>query len=178
MTLRACRRLFIVGVVLVVVQLGLLEQVTIDGAHPDAFLMFVIAAGLVAGAQHGAVVGFITGLVADLFVVTPFGLSSLCYVLVAFCVGLLGTIPTGRAPRTYQVAVAVLARVAGTLLFAGLLALLGQPHLPRSELVDVVLVVAIGNAVLALPATAVMGWIFQGSGRTPQLAVVEGGALR
>ena len=83
MTLRTWARLAVVVLAAVLVQVGLLNQIVIGGAHPDAFLMLAISAGLVAGPQRGAILGFTLGLVADVFVQTPYGLSSLCYVLVA-----------------------------------------------------------------------------------------------
>ena len=160
LTLRTWRRLFIVGVVIVVVQVGLLQQVTVANVHPDAFLLVAICAGLVAGPQAGAVVGFVTGLVADLFVVTPYGLSALCYVLVAFTVGQTAALPGGRAPHLFKVVTAFLGSIGGTLLYLGLAILVGQPHLARAQLVDVLAVVSVANAVLAVPGVAVMRWAF------------------
>lgn len=179
MTLRTFRRLIVVGGIVLIVQLGVLERVSIGSAHPDAFLLFAIAAGLVGGAQQGAVVGFATGLVADLFVITPYGMSSLCYVLVAFGAGLLASMPPGRAPLTFRIGATVLASIAGVLLFAGLLVLVGQPHLPRTQLVDAVVIVSIVNALGAVPAASALQWAFAtatASGR--ELAATGGSALR
>jgi rod shape-determining protein MreD len=160
MTLRSWRRLFVVGVVVVVLQVGLLDGILIGGAHPDIFLLTAICAGLVAGPQTGSIVAFVVGLVADLFVVTPFGLSSLCYVLVAFTVGYLASLPGGRAPHAFRVVVAFVASIGGTLLYEGLLLVVGLPHMPKAELADVVLVVSVANAILAVPAVAVTRWVF------------------
>lgn len=165
MTLRIWRRLFIVGFVVLVVQLGVLQQITIAGAHPDAFLLIAICAGLVAGPQAGAIVGFVTGLVADVFLVTPFGLSALCYVLVAFALGLSSSLQAGRAPYLFQVVAVFVASLGGTLLFQVLAILVGQPHLARSQLVSVLLVVSVANAILALPAAAAMRWVFAATSR-------------
>lgn len=179
MNLRTWRRLFVVGFVVMIVQVGVLDAISVGGAHPDGFLLFAIAAGLIAGAQHGAVIAFVTGLVADLFVPTPFGLSALCYVIVAFGVGLAAALPGGRGPRLYHMTVTFVASVGATLLFAALLALLGQPHLPRNELLDVVLVVSVANAVLAVPAVAAMHWAFGGAGQSSRdLLTTTGIAVR
>ncbi|MGO9195850.1 MAG: rod shape-determining protein MreD [Acidimicrobiales bacterium] len=170
MTLRAWRRLFVVGFAVLILQVGIFQQVDIAGAHPDAFLLVAIAAGLVAGPQLGAIVGFVTGLVADLFVVTPFGLSSLCYVLVAFTVGLAASLPGGRAPHAFRLVATLVASIGGTLLYAGLAVLIGQPHIPRGELVNVLLVVGIANTILAVPAILALGWAFSGSAQARELA--------
>jgi rod shape-determining protein MreD len=164
MTLRTWRRLFVVGSAILVVQVGILQQVLVSGAHPDTFLLVAICAGLVAGPQYGAIVGFVTGLVADLFVMTPFGLSSLCYVLVAFAVGHLAGLPGGRAPFTFRVVAAFVASIGGSLLYGGLSVLVGQPHLAGNQLVNVVIVVSVANAVLAIPTVALMRWVFSNAG--------------
>ncbi len=176
MTLRTWRRLFVVGFAVVIVQVGLLQQVVIGSAHPDTFLLMAVCAGLVAGPQYGAVIGFVTGLVADLFVVTPYGLSSLCFVLVAFAVGYLAAVPGGRAPYTFRVVTSFLASIGGVLLYAGLSILLGQPHVPRGELVNVVAVVSVANAILAVPAVALMRWVFSSAGHAGRELAGTGGA--
>lgn len=174
MTLRTWWRLAAIGLVAVVVQVAVLNQIEVGGAHPDLFLCVAIGAGLVAGAQQGAVVGFAAGLVADLFTVTPYGLSALTFVLVAFFVGLLAALPAGRGSLAFRVVATFGASIAGTLVYAGLLILLGQPHLPRSELAGVVAVVSVANAVLALPVTGAMGWAFAGGTGARELAPAGG----
>jgi rod shape-determining protein MreD len=175
-TLRTWRRLFVVGFAVMIVQVGLLQQIVVGSAHPDAFLLMAVCAGLVAGPQYGAVVAFVTGLVADLFVVTPYGLSALCFVLVAFGVGYLAALPGGRAPYTFRVVTAFVASIGGTLLYAGLSILVGQPHAPRGELVNVVAVVSVANAVLAIPAVALMRWVFSSAGQPGRELAGAGGA--
>ncbi len=176
MTWRIWTRLVVLGLVCVVVQVGILDRVQLGGAHPDAWLLVAIVAGLVAGPQQGAVVAFLAGLVADLFVVTPFGVSSLCYVLVAFAVGILAPLGSGRVTHGSQVVIAFVASVVGSLLYEGILTLLGQPHLARGQLVNVLAVVSIANAVLVLPANAAMTWVFAKSGASQREFGAAGGS--
>ena len=110
MTMRTWGRLGIIVLAAVLVQVGVLNQIVIGGAHPDVFLLLAISAGLVAGPQRGAVMGFTLGLVADVFVQTPYGLSSLCYVLVAFAVGLAAGMVAARPTFGFQAAAALLSR--------------------------------------------------------------------
>lgn len=158
MTLRAWSRLVPVVVLAVVVQVTVVNSIVISGAHADVMLVLAIAAGLAAGPQRGAVIAFVVGLVADLFLPTPFGLSALCYVLVAFAVGLASSLPAGRAPLGFQLAAALLGGIGGTLLYAGLAALIGQPSLPRGELATVVVVVTTGCVLLIAPAYRLLEW--------------------
>lgn len=178
MTGRVWRRLFVVGFVVVLLQLCAFQQFVLGGVHPDTFLLLAICAGLVAGPQSGAVVGFITGLVADLFMPTPYGLSALCFVLVAFGVGLTAPLQDGRAPHLFQVVTVFVASVGGTLLYEILMVLIGQPRLPAGQLGDVVVVVSIANAILALPAVAATRWVFAVQARPGREISPAGGALR
>ena len=70
------------------------------------FLTVAVATGLVTGAEGGALMGFAVGMVADLFVQTPLGLSALTFSLVGFTVGSLqnSMLRTSRwiAPITVQ----------------------------------------------------------------------------
>ncbi len=165
MSVQAWARFAVVLIVAAVVQVGLLNSVQVAGAHPDVFLLIAVVAGLLRGPQKGATMGFFTGLVADLFVATPYGLSSFCFVLVAFSVGLAAGLPGGRAPYSFRVMTAVLGGIGGTLLFAGLETLIGQPHPDVRQLAAICGVVALGNAVLVVPTVAIV-----------QRAVPSGGA--
>jgi rod shape-determining protein MreD len=158
MTLRTWGRFALVVLVAVVVQVGVLDQVAVGGAHADLFLLLAISAGLVAGPQRGAVMAFALGLVADAFVQTPFGLSSLCYVLVAFAVGLASQALPGEPTLGFQLAAALLGGVGGSLLFAGLGALIGQPSVPRHEFVLIAVVVASGCVLLAHLMYRLLEW--------------------
>lgn len=179
MTLRTWRRLFVVGFAVLVLQVGVFQQLAIMGAHPDAWLLFAIAAGLVAGAQNGAVIGFVAGVVADLFVVTPFGLSALCFVLVAFIVGITASIPGGRAPHLFRVVSTFIAAIGGTWLYAGLEMLIGQPHVPQGQLIDATVVVSVSAAVMAVPATALIQWALSaGTGPREFVGLAGGSATR
>ena len=51
-------------------------------------LLLPIAAGYAAGPDRGAVFGFFAGLVADLFLPTPFGLSALVGCLLGYATGI------------------------------------------------------------------------------------------
>jgi rod shape-determining protein MreD len=178
-TLQAWGRLGVVALIAVVVQVGVLNGIVVAGAHPDLFLLLAISAGLAAGPQRGAVMAFALGLVADLLVQTPYGLSSLCYVLVAFAVGLAAGTTSGRPPLGFRLATALLGGVGGTLLYAGLGNLIGQPSIPRHQIAVIVLVVTAGCVVLAAPAYRMLEWTVEvapGAHRDP--AAFAGGSAR
>jgi rod shape-determining protein MreD len=156
--MRMWGRLALVAFAAVIVQVGLLNQIVIAGAHPDLFVLLAISAGIVAGPQRGAVIAFALGLVADIFVQTPYGLSSLCFVLVAFAMGMVVSTLPGRPTVGFQLAAAALGGVGGTLLFAGLGTLIGQASVSRHQLVIVSVVVAAGCVLLAPLTHKIFEW--------------------
>ena len=152
-----------VGLVLaatLVLHLTLLSRLQIEDVRPDALLLVALMAGLIAGPERGAIVGFCAGLLADLFLLTPFGLSALAYCLVGFAVG---SLQTGilRAAWWIPVATAAVASAAGVVLYAVLGAMVGQPQFVSPHLAVVAAVVAFMNGALAPAASRVVGWAFR-----------------
>jgi len=164
-TATAWARLVLVLLGAVVLQVAVVDQLVVLGAHADVMVLLAGAAGLVAGPQRGAVVGFAVGLAADLIVPTPFGLSSLAFVLVGFAFGLLRLAPSAREARSVQLAACVLAGAAGTVLYALLGALIGQSGMLGRTGLDAVVVVTLGSLVLAWPALGAIRWVFEGTDR-------------
>ena len=70
----------------------------VDGVAPDLMLLCAVCAGLVGGPDAGALIGFGSGLVSDLFLQsTPFGLSALAACLAGFVVAGPAVSCCGRA---------------------------------------------------------------------------------
>lgn len=143
-----------------VVHLTLLSRLRLDNVRPDALLLIAVMAGLVAGSERGAIVGFCAGLLADLFLQTPLGLSALTYCLVGFAVG---SLQTGilRAAWWIPVVTALVGSIAGTVLYAVLGAMVGQLDFVSPRLVVIALLVGFMNAALAPAAIRLVTWVFR-----------------
>jgi rod shape-determining protein MreD len=138
----------------------------------DGLLLVAVCAGLAGGARTGAWIGFGTGLLADCFLVTPFGLSALAYGLVGWVVGSLA----GRLlrPGWWVLPATVLgASAGGVLVFAALGALLGEDGLVTGRLLGVAAGVGVLNALLGPAALAATRWAV-GPGRRAA-PLLEGG---
>jgi rod shape-determining protein MreD len=150
-------RLPLVLLLVLVVQKSLLEDVHLHDVRPDALLLLAVCAGLVAGPETGALVGFTAGLVSDLFVLAPLGLSALVFALVGYAVGALRT--TLIRESWWLAPVTALVGCAGGVVLYGLLgAVVGQTQFVRPQLVTTALLVALMDAVLAVPVTRLTGW--------------------
>ncbi len=140
-----------------VLQLSLFSRFSYEGARPDLMVLVAVAAGVVAGREQGAGVGFAAGLAIDLFLATPLGLSALVYTVIGYAAGGAGS----TVVRTSRwITPLLVGGVSGAAMVAYALvgAVLGEPTLEGPPLTAIVVVVAGLNAVLATPAVRAMRW--------------------
>jgi rod shape-determining protein MreD len=141
----------------VVLHTAVLPQLRPFQVGADGLLLVAVCAGLAGGSRAGAWIGFGTGLLADCFLATPFGLSALAYGLVGWAVGSLA----GRLlrPGHWVLPATVFgASAGGVVLFAVLGAALGEDGLLTGRLLGVALLVGLLNALLGPAALAATRW--------------------
>ena len=154
--------LLLVGVT--VVQTALAADLRVAGVAPDLMALIAILAGLAGGAEAGAVMGFFSGLLMDMFLAsTPVGLSALTYCVIGAIVG------AGRASvmpeRSLVVPViALFATASAVLMFVAFGEILGQGQLlsaGHTWFFRVVVIESGWNLVLSLP----LGWLYARAAR-------------
>lgn len=138
-------------------QIAVAPWLTVAGVQADLLLVVALAAGLAGGPERGARVGFVAGLLWDLLVAGPFGLSALVYCLAGHFVGsaqrsVVG--PTWWAP----IPGAFIAAGAAVLAYAGLGVGLGHTEWLSSDTLVIAAVVATTAALLILPAIRILSW--------------------
>lgn len=138
-------------------QYTLFSQFRIAGVSADLFLVVAIAAGIVAGSERGAVIGFVCGICLDLLIVTPFGLGAISGLAAGLVAGLLEG-ATIHSARWLTAAIAFISSGVGVLAFAVAGALLGQPDLLSLRVLTVMVVVGASSAFLVFPAVRVCRW--------------------
>lgn len=155
------RLAFVVSVALVLHQ-SLFVTVRFGDAHPQVMLLVAVVGGLLAGAERGALIGFTAGLVADLFVQTPLGLSALTFALVGFVVG---SVQSGIVHSAWWIGplTALGASFAGVVAYAMFGAIIGQAHFVSPRLVGIAAGVGVMNAVLVVPVVRAMSWALNSS---------------
>lgn len=139
------------------IQQVVLPDLRIGSLRGDAFVALAVGGGLVGGPERGAVVGFMGGLVADLFLQTPFGLSALVLSLVGFSVGMLQTLII-RSAWWIPAAIAFLVGGAAAALWGLAGAVVGHPELVTPRLIPVTFVVAAYAALLCPLAMRTLRW--------------------
>lgn len=152
----AARVTFIVFIV-VTVQQTLVLDIRVGGIHPDIMVLLPIVAGIVAGPSRGATMGFGAGLVADLFLPTPFGLSALVGSLVGYGVG-ISTAALDRSTWWLPPLFALIGSAVYEVGYGLLGSVLGQPQMFHVDLVGIAVLVSLVNCLVALPAARLVGW--------------------
>lgn len=150
-------RLGVVVVTALLLQVSLFSQFSFDGARPDVMILVAVAGGFVAGAERGAVIGFVSGLAYDLVLTTPLGLSAFVYTLVGYTVGAIGSSVVRSAAWIGPVVVAV-GSAAGMVLYAVVAEVLGQAAFTGPPLTAIVVVVAAVNTALAPIVVRAVRW--------------------
>lgn len=137
-------------------QTSVLVRLRVFNVMPDVMLLIAVAAGITAGPTRGAALGFASGMVIDLFLPTPLGLSALVFTLVGYGVGVANT-GVLRSAWYIPMLTAGAASIAGVILYALAGSVLGERML-TGHLVTIALVVGVSNAVLAPVAVRLVGW--------------------
>lgn len=150
-------RYFVIIATAAFLQYTLVTQFRIAGVSADLLLVVAIAAGMTAGAERGAIVGFVSGLCLDLLVTTPFGLGAIGGLTAGVAAGLLEG-ATIHSARWLTMVIAFLSSTAGLLAFAVSGALLGRPDMISVHLLTIIGVVGVTSALLVLPTRKACAW--------------------
>ncbi len=141
----------------VVVNQTLVAALRFGDVGPQLLLLVAVAGAIVGGSDRGAVIGFFCGLLTDLFLQTPLGLSALAFSLVAFGVGTVQS-SVIRSAWWIPPLTAFVGSALGILLYALLGAIVGQGQFVRPVLLPVACAVGAVNALLAPRIVKVMSW--------------------
>ncbi len=161
----------VAGVILVavVLQVALFNLFAVNGVVPNLALLVVVAASISRGAQFGAVVGFVAGLLLDLAPPADHvaGRWALAFVVVAILAGRVRA-DARRSPLAGLATVAVCSFVA-TSIFALSGVVLGDHALPAGEMVQVIAIALLWDVVMAPLLLPVLMRLFERT-RSSELA--------
>lgn len=153
----------------VIVHTAFAPNLRLFGVGVDVLLLLAITAGVAGGAERGAAVGFVCGLLADCFLQTPFGLSALVYALVGYGVGVF---QTGVLHSSWWIPAitAAVASAVGVAAYVLLGIVVGQDQLLSTQVLQVAAVVALLHGLLAPPTVRLMRWAVADSGSRTLIA--------
>ena len=141
-----------------VIQVSILNSVTVLGGTPDLLLVTLCAVALLRGSIFGAVGGFFAGLVVDTATLDTMGVTALLLTLAGYWIGRYGE-TTGRgrqyAPVLSVGIVTILYAVASLLVRF----MLGEGGSPEAVLLDALPPSLLFNVVIALPVYFFCRWV-------------------
>ena len=150
-------RLVLVLLIVLSLQTTLFSDLRPFGVAAQIVLLFVVVAGSLYGSAIGALTGLIAGMMFDMILPTPVGLSSLTLGLAGATAGLL--IYFFNEPTWWMRLIAVaVASVLGEIYFPMVQAIVGLDGWLQLRVIKVALIVAICNVIIAPLAIFVCRW--------------------
>ena len=154
---RPVLRLMLLGLVALALQTTLLADMTLDGVVVQLMLCLSVAAGVSGGPERGALVGFMFGTMFDLVLSTPLGLTALVYGLAGFVAGYVNSL-TANHPWWLGSIVFAASTALATFVHPVFASWVGVDGWLTVRVVEVAVLVALFNAVLAPAAVPLMRW--------------------
>jgi rod shape-determining protein MreD len=154
-------RLVLLVLTTVILQTTLVPDLRFFGVAPDLGLVATIGVAYRMGPERGALYGFANGLVLDLFLQTPFGLSALAFAVVAYGVGIL------QAGLSHELRFAApllsgIGGLVGSTIFVVVAALAGEDQVLATRTLWILPVAAVYDALLGLVLFPAARWATRG----------------
>lgn len=150
-------RLVLIGLVALALQTTLLAELEFRDVSVQIMLALSIAAGVSGGSERGALAGFTFGLMFDLVLSSPLGLSALVYGLVGFLGGYVNSLSVAN-PWWLNSLVVGGCSIVATVVHPIVATWVGVDGWLTTRVIEIAAVVAIANAVIAPVAVPVMRW--------------------
>ena len=156
-------RLGLVMLAALLVQLTVFVDVRFFGVAPELLSLVAVVGAFLIGSERGPVLAFIAGLIWDVYLPTPLGVTAITLALVAYAVATLNE-GLFRDSRSQLAMVVFLASGGAVLGYALLGGIMGSPELLRIDMFRIAVIVGVVNAVLTPLAAPVMAWALGGEG--------------
>jgi rod shape-determining protein MreD len=140
-----------------ILQVSVLNSISILGGAPDLLLVTLIAVALLRGSIVGAAGGFFAGLVVDTATLQTMGVTALLLTLAGYWIGRYGeTTGRGRHAPLLSVAVVTILYAFGALL---LRFMIGESDSARVVLLDALPPSLLYNLLIAVPVFLFCRWV-------------------
>ena len=157
---RSMVRIVLLGLAVVLLQVGFFSMVELLGVSPWILPGFVAIFGLLGGRQIGAVTGFAVGFLADALVNAPLGASSLVMMAIGYAAGSYrerGDLPSAPAAGL----ICGLATITALVLYGLLLEALGlQGSFSAGALIDLI-IQGLYGFLLGIPLFVLTIWVLR-----------------
>jgi rod shape-determining protein MreD len=150
-------RLVLLGLLFLSLQTTIFNEMRPLGVSMEVMLLLAASTGLAKGSESGAIAGFVVGLLYDMVLTTPLGLCAVVFSAVAYLAGLAHSFV--HEPTWWSRILTVMVTSAiGMILLPIAFTVTGAEGVFTTDLIEMVVVVAVFNALVALPVVWLCGW--------------------
>jgi rod shape-determining protein MreD len=150
-------RLVLLGLLFLSLQTTIFNEMRPLGVSMEVMLLLAASTGLAKGSETGAITGFVVGLLYDMVLTTPLGLCAVVFSVVAYLAGLAHSFV--HEPTWWSRILTVMVTSAiGMILLPIAFTVTGAEGVFTTDLIEMVVVVAVFNALLALPVLWLCSW--------------------
>lgn len=150
-------RLVLLGLLFLSLQTTIFNEMRPLGVSMEVMLLLAASTGLAKGSESGAIAGFVVGLLYDMVLTTPLGLCAVVFSVVAYLAGLAHSFV--HEPTWWSRILTVMVTSAiGMILLPVAFTVTGAEGVFTTDLIEMVVVVAVFNALVALPVVWLCDW--------------------
>lgn len=150
-------RTFLLGLVVLSFQTTLFNTLRPFGSVLQVMLLFACVGGVVGGSETGAIVGFVFGLMYDMVLTAPLGLSAVVFGFAGYMAG--GVNSFVHEPRWWvKMSSVFVSTFAAVVLYPAASLVVGIDGLLGSRVITLALTCGVFNGICALPAARVAKW--------------------
>ncbi len=150
-------RLVLLGLLFLSFQTTIFNEMRPMGVSMEVMLLLAASTGLAKGSETGAIAGFVVGLLYDMVLTTPLGLCAVVFSMVAYLAGVAHSFVHEPTWWSKILTVTVTSAV-GMVLLPIAFTVTGAEGVFTTDLWQMVVAVAVFNALLALPVVWLCSW--------------------
>ncbi|MDW3180187.1 MAG: rod shape-determining protein MreD [Acidimicrobiia bacterium] len=158
---------------LLAVQVSIFAHLRPFGVAPDVLLVAALVGGIIGGGDFGARHGFAAGLLLDLVIPGPFGLSAGVYGVMGYATGLFSRSFDSQDPRVVPI-LSGLTSFMATIVYGFGLGILGSEQFVEWRLIWVAFAVSVYSVVLVFPVQRLYQWVLATDGASPRSEPARG----
>jgi len=150
-------RLVLLGLLFLSLQTTIFNEMRPMGVSMEVMLLLAASTGLAKGSETGAIAGFVVGLLYDMVLTTPLGLCAVVFSMVAYLAGVAHSFvhePTWWS----KILIVTVTSAVGMVLLPIAFTVTGAEGVFTTDLWQMVVAVAVFNALLALPVVWLCSW--------------------
>lgn len=150
-------RLVLLGLLFLSLQTTIFNEMRPFGVSVEVMLLLAASTGLAKGSETGAIAGFVVGLLYDMVLTTPLGLCAVVFSIVAYLAGFAHSF-VHESTWWSKILIVSAASAVGMILLPIAFTVTGATGVFTTNIVSVIAVVTVFNALCALPVAWLCGW--------------------